>query len=58
MRFGVILQSWSLLAEHVQNLLGGAGQTMLDLLLAVTVLVVGWLLAAIAASIVLWLLRK
>jgi len=57
MRFGVILQSWSLLTEHVQNLLGGAGQTMLDLLLAMVVLIVGWLLAAIAASIVLWLLR-
>src|SRR2546426_1079064 len=37
MRFGVILQSWSLLAEHVQNLLGGAGQTMLDLVLAMGV---------------------
>src|ERR687887_558380 len=58
MRFGVILQSWSVLGEHVQNLLGGAGQTMLDLLLAVVVLVVGWILAVIAASVVLWLLRS
>src|SRR5438876_716520 len=50
MRFGVILQSWSLLTEHVQNLLGGAGQTMLDLLLAVVVLIVGWILAALARA--------
>ena len=53
----VILQSWDLLVERIRTLLDGAGQATLDLLLALVVVMVGWLIALVVAQLVLWLLR-
>lgn len=55
----VILQSqtWSLLVERVRELLGTAGQALTDWLLAILVVLVGWLLARLLEVITLHLLR-
>ena len=57
MRFMVILQSWDLLVERIRTLLGGASQAILDLLLALVVVMAGWLLALVVAQLALLLLR-
>lgn len=55
----VILQTdtWSLLVERVRALLGTAGQALTDWLLAVVVVLVGWLLARVLEVITLHVLR-
>jgi hypothetical protein len=55
----VILQSqtWDLLVERVRSLLGSAGQALTDWLLAIVVVLIGWLVARLLEVITLHLLR-
>jgi hypothetical protein len=55
----MILQSntWDLLVERVRGLLGAAGQTLTDWLLALLVVLIGWIVARLFEVITLHLLR-
>jgi hypothetical protein len=57
MHVAVVLQSWSLLVERVRMMLNGAWTGTMDLLLAVLVVAVGWLLSLLVARLLLWILR-
>jgi len=57
MHIAVILQWWDLLVERSRYLLSNTGQNILDLLLAVLVAMIGWMIAFVVARMVLWLLR-
>src|SRR5512134_146165 len=55
----VILQSqtWELLIERVRGLLSIGGQVIVDWLLALMVIVIGWVIARLLETITLYLLR-
>ena len=55
----VILQSqtWDLLVERVRGLLSMGGQVVVDWLLALMVVVIGWVIARVLETITLYLLR-
>lgn len=50
-------QTWELLVERVRGLLSMGGQVVVDWLLALMVVVIGWVIARVLETITLYLLR-
>jgi hypothetical protein len=50
-------QTWDLLVERVRTLLSAGGQAVIDWLLALLVILIGWILARLLETFTLYLLR-